>query len=99
MKLQTKAQGISINTIIVAAIALIVLIILIAVFTGRMGWWGRDITTAQQGQLCTSAIGEEKNVCALDEEQVIGNFKRCTATDKTDGCLEPGQICCKTKPT
>ena len=31
-----KAQGISINTIIIAAIALIVLVVLIAVFTGRM---------------------------------------------------------------
>ena len=35
-----KAQGISINTIIIAAIALIVLVVLIAVFTGRIGNWG-----------------------------------------------------------
>ena len=32
-----KAQSISINTIIVAAIALIVLVVLIAIFTGRLG--------------------------------------------------------------
>ncbi|MFC1768439.1 hypothetical protein ACFLZX_01620 [Nanoarchaeota archaeon] len=34
-----KGQGISLNTIIIAAIALIVLVVIIAVFTGRMGGW------------------------------------------------------------
>ena len=34
-----KSQGLSINVIIVAAIALIVLVILIAIFTGRMQIW------------------------------------------------------------
>ena len=32
-----KAQGISINTIIIAAIALAVLVVLFAIFTGRIG--------------------------------------------------------------
>ena len=32
-----KGQGLSINAIIVAAIALIVLVVLVAVFTGRFG--------------------------------------------------------------
>jgi hypothetical protein len=36
-RLSMKAQGLSLNVIIVAAIALIVLIVLWAIFTGRMG--------------------------------------------------------------
>lgn len=32
-----KAQGISLNVIIIAAIALIVLVVLVAIFTGRLG--------------------------------------------------------------
>ena len=32
-----KAQGLSINVIIIVAIALIVLVVLVAVFTGRLG--------------------------------------------------------------
>ena len=32
-----KAQGLSINVIIIVAIALIVLVVLIAIFTGRLG--------------------------------------------------------------
>ena len=36
-KFSRKAQGLSINVIIIVAIALIVLVVLVAVFTGRMG--------------------------------------------------------------
>ena len=36
-----RAQGISINTIIIAAIALLVLVILSVIFMGRMGWFSQ----------------------------------------------------------
>ncbi len=49
MKPSKKAQGISINTIIVAAIALIVLVILIAIFTGRMGIFNKELSDQEQG--------------------------------------------------
>lgn len=42
-----KAQGISINTIIIAAIALLVLVILSVVFTGRMSIWDKQWDTEQ----------------------------------------------------
>ncbi len=47
-----KAQGISITTIIVAAIALVVLVILIAIFTGKMGGF------TQQLESCSEKAGE-----------------------------------------
>jgi hypothetical protein len=49
-----RGQGISINVIIVAAIALIVLVVLWAIFTGRMG----GFTTGVKGtQDCKAACG------------------------------------------
>ena len=38
-----KAQGLSINTIIIAAIALVVLVVLIAIFTGRLGMFSKGL--------------------------------------------------------
>lgn len=66
-----KAQGISINTIIIAAIALIVLVVLIAIFAGRMGIFGKDLTIAQEGIECKSDDGT----------LVIVEGNSCTAAD------------------
>lgn len=48
-----KAQGISMNVIIIAAIALLVLVILSVIFIGRMGGWGEKTAgCATQGGTC-----------------------------------------------
>ncbi|MBD3304651.1 hypothetical protein GF343_05935 [Candidatus Woesearchaeota archaeon] len=39
-----KAQGLPITTIIIAALALVVLVILFAIFTGRIAIFGRGVT-------------------------------------------------------
>lgn len=44
-----KAQGLSINTIIIAAIALLVLVVLSVVFTGRMGFWTKETSNCEPG--------------------------------------------------
>jgi len=41
--MERKAQGLSLNTIIIAAIVLIVLVVLWAIFTGRMGKFTTDL--------------------------------------------------------
>lgn len=38
-----KAQGLSLNTIIIASLVLIVLVVLILIFSGRMGMFGQDL--------------------------------------------------------
>lgn len=94
-----KAQGISINTIIIAAIALIVLVVLIAIFTGRMGIFGKDLSDAQKGQLCKGDMGMvQGNSCAADKEQVYSNFEQCGEKDDpvSKGCMKPGYVCCTT---
>lgn len=48
-----KAQGISMNVIIIAAIALLVLVILSVIFIGRMGRFGEQTgACSQQGGTC-----------------------------------------------
>ena len=50
-----KAQGISMNVIIIAAIALLVLVILSVIFIGRMGRFGTETgSCTSQGGSCTS---------------------------------------------
>lgn len=91
-----RAQGISINMIIVAAIALIVLVVLVAIFTGRMGDFGRRIT-GEQNKYCgavpsteagvsTSVNGVERpeGVGCGDMRQIYGVFKD----------ISYGEVCC-----
>ena len=40
-----KAQGISLNVIIIAAIGLVVLVLLVAIFTGRINIFGQNLIT------------------------------------------------------
>ena len=86
-----KAQGISMNVIIIAAIALIVMIVLIAIFTGRIGKFQQE-----------AAAGEERA-----KEQICATQGTCAAScgegfreisgpaggwiDCTDVCCEPDE--------
>ncbi|MBI2653560.1 hypothetical protein HYX02_01990 [Candidatus Woesearchaeota archaeon] len=62
-----RAQGISINAIIIAALALVVLVVLFAVFTGRFGIFSRSLNectgTCTVKSLCTppSAVLPDKS--------------------------------------
>lgn len=84
-----KSQGISITTIIIAALALVVLVILIAVFTGRMGIWGQGLDDTTKGNDCESdeVKGLWKVKCGDGETAIYGIF-----SDAND---HPGQSCCK----
>jgi len=65
-----KAQGMSLTTLIIAAICLIVLVVMIIIFTGNINKWGTDVKSCvARGGKClpnTCAIGtqtEIPNVC------------------------------------
>ncbi len=52
-----KAQGLPMNTIVIAAIVLIVLVVLIMIFTGSSGQWLKDlIKTEEEGKKSVEAI-------------------------------------------
>ena len=87
-----RAQGLSINVIIIVAIALIVLVVLIAIFTGRLGIFAEDVSGI--GTECTDfkatvdgepEEAEWKSTCGEREKQIF------TAKDANS---HPGQECC-----
>jgi len=89
---KSKAQGISITTIIIAAVALLVLIVLIAVFSGKMQLWGRDYdtsTTEARNKICWSQPGHcvsSAAECATGEYlSEVGKWLDC-GTDQ--GCCK-----------
>ena len=52
-----KGQGLPLNVIIIAAIVLIVLVVLWAIFTGRMGVFTKGLKTTTEEQLtCASDV-------------------------------------------
>lgn len=76
-----KGQGLSMNVIIIAAIALLVLVIL-AVLILRAG---RDVT---EGTSCESLGGR----CAEECEDLGSDYFR----DRSGNCMNEDQICCRT---
>ncbi len=55
-----KAVELSMNVIIIAAIALLVLVILSAIFIGRMGFFGKSVgECSTQGGKCAVECGSE----------------------------------------
>ena len=82
-----KGAEMSLNIIIVAAIALIVLVVLVMIFTGRMNIFGTGVQKATE-TTCESQGGSPRistqGCDAESERQVYGAFKG----------MESNQICC-----
>ena len=74
-----KAQDLGINTIILAAIGVLVLIILIAVFAGNMGKQNKNIGKATNGaESVTNAIGASGLTLSQVQNEVTGkNMSEC----------------------
>jgi predicted Rossmann fold nucleotide-binding protein DprA/Smf involved in DNA uptake len=89
-----KAQGISINVIVIAAIALAVLVVLFAIFTGRLNIFSVGLqqtdTCAQKCESLNMETGTnlitEGALCANDEQKIAGKY-----SDSQFGC------CCRQK--
>jgi hypothetical protein len=72
-----KAQGMSINMIVVAAIALLVMVILIAIFSSQMGDFGEQKDNCiAQGGACTPPQTDRR--CASGEVRINAE---CSGTD------------------
>ena len=74
-----KAQGLSLNTIIVAAIVLIVLIVLWAIFTGKMGSFSQGLTGTTEGDAAC------KDICTATWIYTAGTMITNTADYTTCG--------------
>jgi len=87
-----KGQGLSITTIVVAAIALLILVVLVAVFTGQFGGFTLGV------QDCQAKAGACYDSCNDPGAQSSGNTAllpgrtSCSKIPKVDG--EGNQVCC-----
>jgi len=100
-----KAQGLSLNTIIVAAIVLIVLIVLWAIFTGKMGSFTGGLAGTTEGQNACNDICKAAGIYKNTGD--LGTAKACEVTtpeswDLVSVIKSNGQdkaCCCQKKGT
>ena len=91
MPKKRKAQGLSINTIILVVIGLIVLVVIIAVLTSRMGLFSKGLESAASCENACKAFGEEFDKIST-KEACSGQYVSGFSADKEgEGC------CCKPK--
>jgi uncharacterized membrane protein YqiK len=69
MEHKKKAQGLSVNVIIIAAIALIILVVLVAVFTGRFGLFTQGVKESTKCEQACKAIGKVEGT--MDKHDVV----------------------------
>jgi hypothetical protein len=87
--MKKKAQGISMNVIVIAAIALLVLIVLIAVFSGRMGIFNKNLDE-QTKNTCKARTGNDCQAAACGPTQI-----QIFGTD----CKGSTPFCCALAPS
>ncbi len=90
-----KGQSISINTIIIAAIALAVLVVLFYIFTGRLGSFSKGIGETASCENSCKALGmkgddaDSKGTCEGFEAKSGNAYIPGTYSD-----VPPGRFCC-----
>ena len=89
-----KSQSISINTIIVAAIALAVLVVLFAIFTGRLGGFTKGVQDTDTCAQKCSSLNANPGDHPRDE-----NTKSCIVGQYIAGSYKDGPFgcCCVSK--
>ena len=80
-----KAQGLSLNTIIIAVLVLIVLVILVLIFSGKITDFRRGVGA------CDGRCEESSSGCLEDENPIY--LSGCDADG--DGRSDGGNFCCK----
>ncbi len=76
-----KGQGLSMDVIIIAAISLVVLVVLIAIFTGRLGKFTAEIKDCQaQGGTCLSEAD-----CRSQQMAILPGKTSCSVDADNDG--------------
>ncbi|MFH1590508.1 MAG: DUF948 domain-containing protein [archaeon] len=89
LHLNRKGQGISMNVIIIAAIALLVLVVLAIIFLGKMGGWGQDVAYCEnKGGVCSPA----NTACGTQGTRVSEH----PIPFPTWKCPNDGEVCCVT---
>jgi len=98
-----NAQGLSITTIIIAVIGLIVVVVLVAIFTGKIGDFGEGLDdTKTCSSICTAlrkttVVNEVKTTCKTSGQYLPGKYGDVTGGTGTTGTADfvPNVCCCK----
>ena len=77
-----KAQGISLNAIIIATLALLVLVVLAMIFTGRIGIFTKETKSCATLGNNAACVGDASE-CGGPDQKVMGGYT----------CPE-AQVCC-----
>jgi hypothetical protein len=86
-----KAQGMSVNTIIIAIIVLIVLVVLVLIFGGYIkGWTGSVATCSGQGGTCVDG-SPGLTICQSDDGSLTSEPLNAQCPTAASGGLH---ICC-----
>ena len=91
-----KAQGLPLTTIIIAALGIFVLIILIVIFTGRVGIFGKSLSTCP-GECLPKNECSEKGGASLGPGYLNPNNHSITCSGdepKASSFTPSGNICC-----
>lgn len=83
-----RAQGLSMNLIVMAAIALLILVVLAIIFMGRMGVFGQQVAA------CKNQGGNCRSVCNTDEVEYGPASDACDTQTRGET-----PICCLPSPT
>lgn len=77
-----RAQGLSINTIIIAVIALIVLVVLIAILTGKLGSFSEGVSGSATCANACKALGKvvDTSGCATSLPGSYTETSNCCCT-------------------
>ncbi len=97
-----RAQGLALNTIIIAILVVVVLVVLILIFTGMIGGSAKTIFKAQVPPACASLGGicKAPSACTAPFHQYDGPAvkldEQSKPVDPNAACNEqrPGFICC-----
>ncbi len=82
--MRKNGQGLTLNTIVIAALVVIVLIVLILIFTGNMGPFSKTVSSCtERGGTCV----DETTGCGENQIQLT-----------TAQCPDENQVCCITAP-
>ncbi len=87
MKMSSKGQGLSLNTVIIAALVLVVLLILLGITTGYFGKWTDDFKKLSE----TSCAGNGGKV--VSESEVCNSPYKDSISVAYDD-VNPDQKCC-----
>jgi len=90
-----KAQGLSLTTVVIAALSLLVLIILSVIFVGRMGTVSeKSKDCLQQGGICYNV--DDGSTCRSHGEGLIEHPNAQCQKDGSDGSrvIDDAYVCC-----